>query len=87
MAQLRGHDNMTSQSQTDADVDEDWLAAMGQDVSGLLQRWFREQRRFEENVELRQQHNVLTWQLQQLRQHLAEKQVKLSSQEKSKQLA
>lgn len=79
MAQLRAPENMTSQSQTDADIDEEYLAAMGQDVSGLLQRWFREQRRFEENVELRQQHNVLAWQLQQLRRHLAEKQLKLPS--------
>ena len=79
---------MTSQSQTDAGTVDECLAAVGQDpVSSLLQRWFKEQRRFEENVELRQQHNVLTWQLQQLRQHLAEKQVKLSSQKKSKQLA
>ena len=72
MTQLRGFSNMPGQPQTHAST-----AAVDQDgVSGVLQQWFKEQRNFDENARLRKQHGVVVWQLQQLRQHLAESQQK-----------
>ena len=68
---------MPGQPQTHASTADEYLAAVDQDgVSGVLQQWFKEQRDFDENARLRKQHGVLVWQLQQLRQHLAESQQK-----------
>lgn len=42
-----------------------------EEVGMVLQQWFKEQKRFQENVALRRQHKRLSKQLAQLRKHLA----------------
>lgn len=74
VAQLRDSDDMYSQPQTDnGELGE--LQDVGNDsLSRLIQSWFKEQRHFSDNVQLRKQHSLLSWQLQKLRKHLGERQ-------------
>lgn len=73
-------DNADTNADLAADAGDASAAVDQEDISGLLQSWFREQRQFEQNVELRKQCGLLAWQLQQLKQHLSEKQHKQTQQ-------
>ena len=64
-----------------ADAGASVAAESHSSIHTLLQKWFREQRRFDQNAELRKQCGLLSWQLQALKQHL------LGTQQEQKQRA
>lgn len=63
---------------------EDHAHAMDEEeVQGVLQQWFREQKHFQENMTLRRQRAHVMRQMAKLQQHLLEKQSQQASKQKA----